>query len=283
MTETARSALITGCQDKNTGAKLVQLLSLLPRRPGEFLDRVATKIETGLESYLHKSTEYPSQDWSIAMARAGKVLGRNLQEVMGEPELAEIEETVRQSLLDLPSDAPFLLAHNADLRLARLSYALVRALAPTVVVETGVCYGVTSAFVLAALERNGTGALYSIDLPPLAPDGDRFVGWLVPTMLRSRWRLFRGTSATLLPRIVADAGTVGMFVHDSLHTYRNIRRELLTVTPALAPRSVVLADDIHGNSAFFEWATQRQPAFWAAIGEESKENLLGFAVFVTAT
>lgn len=283
MTETARSAFITECHNQNTGTKLVQLLSLLPRRPCEFIDRVATKIETRVELHLHKSTHYPSEEWSMALAAAGKVLKKNLTNIMCEQELERIEESVRHQLLVLPPDAPFLLAHNADLRLARLSYALVRALAPTAVVETGVCYGVTSAFILAALERNGTGVLCSIDLPPLAPGGDRFVGWLIPPMLRSRWRLFRGTSAALLPRIVADVGTVGMFIHDSLHTYRNIRRELQTVTPALAPRSVVLADDIHGNSSFLEWAAQHRPAYWAAVGEESKQNLLGLGVFAPQT
>ena len=39
------------------------------------------------------------------------------------------------------------------------------------VVETGVAHGVTSRFILEALERNGRGFLWSIDLPPLEKVG----------------------------------------------------------------------------------------------------------------
>src|SRR5438552_15169364 len=43
-------------------------------------------------------------------------------------------------------------------------YAIVRAYSPSLVVETGVLYGHSSAAILAALEDNGTGQLTSIDL-----------------------------------------------------------------------------------------------------------------------
>jgi len=44
-------------------------------------------------------------------------------------------------------------------------YAIVRAYSPSLVVETGVLYGHSSAAILAALEDNGAGRLTSIDLP----------------------------------------------------------------------------------------------------------------------
>jgi predicted O-methyltransferase YrrM len=44
-------------------------------------------------------------------------------------------------------------------------YALLRELRPDVAVETGVCNGVSTAFLLLALDRNAHGALHSIDLP----------------------------------------------------------------------------------------------------------------------
>ena len=47
-------------------------------------------------------------------------------------------------------------------------YGLVRGLGPRVAVETGVCNGVSTAFLLLALERNGSGELHSIDLPEVA-------------------------------------------------------------------------------------------------------------------
>jgi len=54
-------------------------------------------------------------------------------------------------------------------------YALVRLVQPTLVVETGVCDGFSSRFLLLAMQRNGQGTLHSIDLPnqdvPLGSEG----------------------------------------------------------------------------------------------------------------
>ncbi|MFC1897710.1 hypothetical protein ACFLX8_04000 [Chloroflexota bacterium] len=44
-------------------------------------------------------------------------------------------------------------------------YALCRQLRPDVVVETGIASGVSSSYILCALEENKDGQLYSIDIP----------------------------------------------------------------------------------------------------------------------
>src|SRR5260370_30423521 len=106
----------------------------------------------------------------------------------------------------MPSDAPFKSVHNGDFNLGRLCYATVRIKRPTVVVETGVCYGVTSSFILKALQVNGTGRLFSIDLPPLGDNADDFVGRLIPSELRSGWQLHRGSSRQVLPQVLSCVG-----------------------------------------------------------------------------
>ncbi|HEY2594765.1 MAG TPA: hypothetical protein VGK33_12770, partial [Chloroflexota bacterium] len=55
------------------------------------------------------------------------------------------------------------------------------------VVETGVAHGVTSRFALEALARNGSGHLWSIDLPPLEHQWKSRVGIAVSAPLRRRW------------------------------------------------------------------------------------------------
>jgi len=52
-----------------------------------------------------------------------------------------------------------------DVGLAPYLYVAVRALKPSIVVETGVGSGMSSSFILRALAMNGFGTLYSIDLP----------------------------------------------------------------------------------------------------------------------
>jgi hypothetical protein len=96
---------------------------------------------------------------------------------------------------------------------AEILYVFARGVRPRVIVETGVEYGVSSAYFLAALEENGEGELWSIDLPTTVSSGrvngdgrvDRahvdslsHVGAAVPTKLRSRWHLELGDSKELL-------------------------------------------------------------------------------------
>ena len=79
-------------------------------------------------------------------------------------------------------------------------YFLVRSLKPNVVVETGVCYGVSSAYILEALRQNGHGNLYSIDLGNAEdePPND----FLVPLNVRDRWQLIVGDCKEELPRLL---------------------------------------------------------------------------------
>jgi predicted O-methyltransferase YrrM len=259
-------------------SKVLQLLALLPRRPREFYNRVATMVDSKTEIYRHGAPEYKTLPWDVLIQRLSLLLPADLKSFLHEEELSLVEEEVAGGIRALPSDAPFPLFHNGDFALARLCYMLVRVRRPLSVVETGVCYGVTSAFVLQALRTNGSGFLHSIDLPPLGKSADAFVGRLVPNYLRSQWRLHRGRSSDLLPKVARELGQVDFFVHDSLHTYRNMQREFEIVTPFLAPKAVVVADDVQGNSAFNDWVSQVQPSYSAVLEEHSKQSLLGVAV-----
>ena len=53
----------------------------------------------------------------------------------------------------------------------------------------------------------------------------------------------------MLRGLVAGLGEVDLFVHDSMHTTRNVRFELDLVWPALTPNGVVLIDDVERNAA----------------------------------
>lgn len=146
-------------------------------------------------------------------------------------------------------------------------YVLVRTKKPTVVVETGVCNGASTFALLAALDRNGTGDLYSVDYPfvsdvPLArrreetfPDigqaeipSDKEAGWLVPDRLRDRWTFHEGKSQKLLPQIVRKHPP-DLFVHDSEHSHPCMMFELETAWHAM-DGGLIVCDDITWNDAF---------------------------------
>jgi predicted O-methyltransferase YrrM len=140
--------------------------------------------------------------------------------------------------------------------------------------ETGVAYGVTSAYMLQALEDNAFGRLVSIDLPPLSRKARQWVGTLVPDHLRHRWNLHIGSAQKLLPKLLRQEGKLDMFVHDSLHTYAHMQWEFATIWKALQPGGVLIADDISGNRAFEECLKQGVDN-WTAIRQEEKNSLCG--------
>jgi cephalosporin hydroxylase len=144
---------------------------------------------------------------------------------------------------------------DADTSVAELAYAVVRTLRPAVVVETGVARGISSAFVLAALEDNGAGELHSVDLPPPRMVEADLVGVAIPDALRPRWHYHWGSSRRLLPGILRSVqGDRRLFIHDSDHSYDTMRWEIETAWRALGPGDVLLCDDANFNAGFADAA-----------------------------
>jgi predicted O-methyltransferase YrrM len=147
--------------------------------------------------------------------------------------------------------ASFGMWNDGEPEMVRALWRLVRCLQPATVIETGVARGFTSRFILEALERNGHGYLWSIDLPPmLHPDLHAQVGIAVPAELRSRWSYVRGSSRRRLPALLRRVGSVDLFIHDSLHSERNVSFELDHVWKALRPGGAMIVDDIDLNFGF---------------------------------
>jgi Methyltransferase domain len=145
-------------------------------------------------------------------------------------------------------------------------------------VETGVCNGVSTAFLLLALERNREGELHSVDLPEVAgeeyevgtfwdgkggaviPPGKE-PGWMVPPELRARWHLVLGRSQDELPPLLERVGEIDFFMHDSEHSYECMSFEFRAAWAALREDGVLVADDVNANTAWVEFAREvgREP------------------------
>jgi hypothetical protein len=57
-------------------------------------------------------------------------------------------------------------------------------------------------------------------------------------------------SRSRLPDLLGKLGQVDLFIHDSLHTDRNVRFELEQAWGALRPGSALVVDDIDANWGF---------------------------------
>lgn len=251
------------------------LLSLLLGHPREFYDRVAGYADLVAERLVGESPTYETVSWAEALRDVQARLGC-VADVLGEPALKDIEEHTRRQLREISIEDQFTPHWAADSLLARCCYLACRLLSPDIVVETGVAYGVSSAFILKALEENGRGVLHSVDLPPLRKEADRFWGIAVPRALRGRWNLHPGTSRRVLPELLEETMMVDLFVHDSLHTRRNMRREFDEVWPYLRSGAMILADDVERNRAFGE-LRRREPALWRVVRDRERHPLHGRA------
>jgi predicted O-methyltransferase YrrM len=146
---------------------------------------------------------------------------------------------------------------DTDVRFGRRLgwYALVRALRPERVIETGTDKGLGSVVIAAALLRNGTGRLSTLDINPES-------GYLIAGPYAGVVDRLVGDSVELL---AADPEPVDVFLHDSLHTFEYETAELAAVEPRLSERAVVLSDNAHESDALAVWAEKsgRQFSFFA--------------------
>jgi hypothetical protein len=158
---------------------------------------------------------------------------------------------------------------NTDYFKAGMLYSICRITQPDFVIETGVAAGTSSTGILAALELNHKGQLFSIDFPNATyhkDDGSEWTdligskpaGWLIPSRLRPMWTLMTGRSQELLPDLVGHVRSVSLFYHDSEHTEANMTFELETVWPVLSNRAVIVVDNANWSPAFPNFCRRHQ-------------------------
>ncbi len=156
--------------------------------------------------------------------------------------------------------------NDGDAGFLRAVWCLVRHLRPDHVIETGVAHGLSSRMILEALERNGKGHLWSIDLPPLQRVWRDQTGTAVGTRFADRWSYLRGSSRRMLPDLLSRLGQIDLFIHDSLHSERNVRFEMEQAYAAVRPGGAMVVDDVDVNTAF-PWFTATFSGFQSMICE----------------
>lgn len=216
----------------------------------KFVNRILTA-----DAHARRLSEYaaftvPEVRAIVAMTSATEA---RVHEVLEEAALREVREECL-ALARQKNVGDFTWGGFAD-----VCYAICRLTAPEVAFETGVAFGWTSAFILAALEQNGRGHLYSVDLPAFRPGAERIGGAVVPDRLRHRWTLSFGAQATLLPEMLKAVERVDFFHYDSDKTYQGMKWGFETVWPKIAGGGVLMSDDVD-NDAFLEFAASQRQA-----------------------
>lgn len=123
-------------------------------------------------------------------------------------------------------------------------YALVRAVQPRHIVETGTDKGRGTLVFASALLRNGAGHVTTIDNNPDS-------GYLIKPPYDSVVTRVIGDS---IGCIEALDQPVDFFLHDSLHTREHESAEFAAVTSTLSPGAMVLSDNAHSTDVLASWA-----------------------------
>ncbi len=135
-----------------------------------------------------------------------------------------------------------------------LLYFLVRNLKPGVVVETGVSSGFSTQAILKAMQINGSGKLYSSDFPFFrVKDPEKYIGILVDEELKKDWQLFIEGDRISLPKICSQVDHIDIFHYDSDKSYKGREFALKTINPKMNKNSLIIFDDIHNNSHFYDY------------------------------
>ena len=143
---------------------------------------------------------------------------------------------------------------------------------PRHIVQTGVCNGLSSAFMMLALVKNGPeGTLHVIDLPAVFSPNDpdwtvkdkvygvvipegKSSGWMVPDAYHDRLEVRIGDAKDLLPKLIDQLPAIDIFYHDSDHTYRHMMFEFTEAKRKLAAGGLIVGDDISWNASVWDFA-----------------------------
>jgi predicted O-methyltransferase YrrM len=129
------------------------------------------------------------------------------------------------------------------------------------VVETGTAAGASATYILTALERNGKGCLYSIDIEQ---DGKN-CGRLIPDYLSPRVHIRTGNSLSVLPELLKEIEAIDFFLHDSLHTYEHMMAEYEMLYRHMKCDGVICSHDVLLTNAWKHFIKRYHLHKWGMV------------------
>ena len=166
---------------------------------------------------------------------------------------ADLKEHIREAI-EASGEGRFA---DPDVRYGRRLgwYAIVRAVKPRVVVETGVDKGLGACVLAAALLRNAQegheGRYYGTDINPAA-------GYLLSGAYARAGRILYGDSIQSLERLDE---TIDVFINDSDHSATYEAAEYRTVQHKLSEAAVLVGDNAHTTDKLLDFALETDRRF----------------------
>ncbi|HKN06108.1 MAG TPA: class I SAM-dependent methyltransferase [Thermoplasmata archaeon] len=221
---------------------------------------------------------------SVWTPARSEYLGRALEATMDPAVL--LGQMVGPGAAELPQELPgptspkFSALWPIDPATQRFLGGFVRSVRPKRFLETGVADGTSTRIILDALEANGDGRLWSVDVSPEAGDLAR------QSTAVHRWEFVvlpaRGRAAAFR-RAIRPLRPLDVFLHDSDHSYPWQMFEYREAWSALAPGGWLLSDDIDASYAFLDFAARCGLRPWVLVGPRKLFGVLRKPAVPTAS
>ena len=240
---------------------ILQIIKKSILKPGLMLELANEKAEIK-DDKNHKTHTYSFDFDSIENFFLKEKSNVNIQDF--EDELLGLEKHVEKFFNKMndkkyPSkERPYPIDYSINSDSRKFLYILCRIIKPKNIIETGVAYGLSSYYILSALEKNRTGTLCSIDSVFRPWQSEEMIGAIIPTNLRSRWKLVLGKSNEKLLETFNKINDVDIFIHDSLHSYKNMTFEFDCAFEKISNNGIIISDDILDNDAFYDFIKDKK-------------------------
>ncbi len=172
-----------------------------------------------------------------------------------EKHLDQFIETKRKQ--KYPSfENPYPVIYGLNRSVSRLLYLLCYVTKPSIVVETGVANGFSSSYILSAMENVNHGELFSIDGIIRPWHTAEKIGLAIPQQLKKRQNLILGNASIELKKLLNEINLVDIFIHDSSHTYQNMKKEFRIAWSHIREGGFLFSDDVSQHDAFLDFSDE---------------------------
>lgn len=177
-----------------------------------------------------------------------------IEQLTGIHAAASVENSFRE-VFDIAEakarECPIEMGGPGDLDLIFWCAEFTRALR---VIETGVAYGWSSLAILLSLKKRSGGILVSTDMPYPNLNNEQYVGCVVPSELRTNWKIIKRADKGALPKALRIVGSIDMCHYDSDKSYEGRMWAYPMLWAALRPGGFFISDDVGDNTAFRDFS-----------------------------
>ena len=252
--------------------KLIRTTSVLPMIGVNFIATCRWVWEAS--EVTNFDYEISPQSKSYGIMLLSQILKRDIEEL--EAFALEIENDVElfEYLSENAAKSPIrgILRKNPILGRRIFWYVIVRATKPDVVIVTGTDKSLGAAILSRALQKNGNGVLYTVDI--VSPRG----------YLKDSGRLnlpIKFITMNSHEFLSSFNFKIDLFLHDSNHEYAYETGEYSRAFEKLSSRGILLSDNAYQNSSLYDFARSKNLSFFnienTPLDFPFERNTLGFA------